>query len=696
MKNRSSHYKKLNQILTSEDFLRLDEYKNSQQWKNMSSKERELLANLFIKKGKKQLLEENSQATESFHLAMTILPDNPSLLHQIGLSYASQDHKISCLNLACKFFKHASEISPDFFQAFVNWGSVLINLGILHDDTNYFQDALQKFSYASTLLPKINDHLAIFYWHWGKCWHLLGKQSGEPRDFFHALEKYQHVPQEDSQLPDFWTDYGDLFSEIGILLERNDLFFQAIECYQKALNNNPNHYFSLFCLGCTYSYLYDKYAQEEDFQKAQNAFQNASQLEPKDVNLWAKWGILIFNRNKYEKNISGYQECCEKFKLGYANDPNNPWLLMHWADALLFAGIQNERIDLLLAAEEKLIKASHLISENSEVWYTLGICFNEIGRYYGDVRFYQKAIEKFQHGLSIDESHYFFWYGLAISHFAIGELQDDSEMIEKSIYLCSRALEFGGEKVIPQLWNDWGVALLKLGEMTDNVKAVELALEKFEEAITRQTKQSGANFIELEWLYNYGCALDFMGDLTEDESYYEKAIQVLTRVVQSEPDNVHGRYHFALALSHLGEAEGDVELLQKAIEHFHSLITQDPEDDMAWNDCGLSLLNLGLLIYDPAYSEQSYRIFEEAEESFIHAISLGYTSSYYNLACLHSLKGDYQAALYYAERAENSGALPTLDDMMNDDWLEGFRETDLFKNFISQISNKHNKSQEMS
>ena len=74
-----------------------------------------------------------------------------------------------------------------------------------------------------------------------------------------------------------------------------------------------------------------------------------------------------------------------------------------------------------------------------------------------------------------------------------------------------------------------------------------------------------------------------------------------------------------------------------------------------------------------------------AENKFSQAVSLGCTEAFYNLACLYSITQRYDIAMFYMEKAEQNDALPPLEDIIHDEWLEGLRNTDAFNAFIKEI-----------
>jgi tetratricopeptide (TPR) repeat protein len=310
-----------------------------------------------------------------------------------------------------------------------------------------------------------------------------------------------------------------------------------------------------------------------------------------------------------------------------------------------------------------------------------------LGRYFATEDYYAQAIEKFNQGLLLKSSQPLLLHGVALAYFAIGELKDDLEALEKSTEYFAKLAEFGG-RLFPQFLSDWGVALMKLGEITNDRSYVEAAAAKFEQVINGRLDAIDGEEVETEWLYNYGCAMDFLGDFHDDPVYYEKAVQVLSHVIKIDPDYIHARYNLALALSHLGELSSDVNCFHNAIEQFHEVVMHDPEDEITWNDYGLALLNLAVLTTDPMDAHRAKGLFEQAEIRLQHAALLGSLHAYYNLACLYALTDNPAAAIHYLEKAEHSQALPLPDDVIHDEWLDGLRDQPAYRLFISRLLNQ--------
>ncbi len=682
--------KKLQEILEEKSFESLAIFSNSQKWKNLQDHERLLLSKLFIKKGENELKNGNPLFLESLALAESILPSNATILYLKGKVFASQLKNARCLSLAIEAFEQAINIEPHFFEAYLLWGETLIHCGLFHQNSLYFQKAQQKFQEAFAFLEHPTAEIeSRYFWKWGLSWHLSGMTSEEPVDFYQAIQKYRQAQQLGLQCAEFWQDFADALMELNELIKQDDLCLEAISYYNLAICENHQNNDLWFKIASCHAKLYNFNGQLQHFELAAAAFDIAAKSDEPNFILWLRWGKLYLNACKLLKNSEYPLVSIEKFKKAADIQPDHPVLLSLWAEAEMIYGIHTERLDLLRSAEQKIIHSLKHMSTNPHIWALYGTCLHQLGRYFSDETYYIKAIEKFQQGLSLDGKDPLLWYGLAMSFFSFGEYWGDSQQIENAINCFEKIYEFSNQH-FSQFWNDWGLAFMKLAELTHNKTYLELAIQKFEHIIPLQDEGWFHNNYDAEWLYNYGCALDFLGDFTEETSYYENSIMVLTKALQMNPHHLHARYNLATSLSHLGEATSDIDVLHNAIEHFQIILNTDPEDEISWNDYGLALLNIAELVYESTRPERSKAYYDEAEQKFIQALSLGCTHANYNLSCLHSLLHNYPTAMHYLERAELTGTLPALDDMLHDEWLENLVETPAFRHFISQISSKQN------
>jgi tetratricopeptide (TPR) repeat protein len=691
MKKKGSLLKTFQEIAATQDFTKLDAFRAPESWDSLTVEERENLANLFLLLGESQLKDGNKQVFESFSVSEKLLPNNAALMVKLAEIYSQQPDNGACLKNANKLLEKAISLDPTSFQAYFLWGNVLVQLGIFHFEANYFIEADGKYTQAEKLLTE-NQNASDLYWQWGFSWFCHGKHAGEAIELRKAVEKYRQAKELGASSSSFWNDFGNALVDLGYLIERHELFKEAVEMYQKSVDLEPTYFEGWINLACSLQHIYNLTGLEEIFKSADTAFEKASTINYDYAHLWYRWGFLYVTEAKRMHNMDRLKQSLQKFEKAFQCDPQHPGILGRWGDAQILFGSLTEDLTLLRSGEAKIVKSLELAPDSVELWVVYGTCLNELGRYFGEEEYYAQAIEKFQYALSIDRKDPLAWYGLALSHYALGELHRDATMLEKCIRYCSNAVEFAGE-AFPQFWNDWGVALMRLAEMTHDRQYLESAVEKFVKALNGPNGEINIDQVSIEWVYNYGAALDFLGEFTGELSYCEQAAQVLSQVVQFYPEHAAAHYNLALTFSHIADLKEEVEYFYQSLDEFETLLKLDPEDEFAWTDWGLTLINLGLFINDSHISEKSIQCYEQAEAKLQQAIALGNRHAYYHLACLYSLNGNYSASMHFINKANTHDALPSLDELMHDEWLDGLRKTQAFRHFINQLVSKQSKDQ---
>lgn len=687
MNEPSSVLEKLQQMLNTGSYTALEPFTDPVSWQTLVLSEKELLAKLFIRRAEELLNAGNPSGVNLLERALKLCNDNFNILVSVGKVYAAQGHNVGCLSAALRAFKSALELDPSAFEVSQAYIQVLLTKGKLVDEVGYFSEARNECELiVETASLQDKDVQARFFWDWGKSLFCIGQNYGEAIDFYKACEKYQEVASRDLNDPEFFKDYGDVYLELARLLGRENFCLEAIEWYQKSIKLSHESVDAWYSLGVCYMMLFENFNDKEHLFKASQSFSNAAKLDPNHSSVWLKWGLLQLDYGKQNEDVDFLEKSIEKFIRADAIEAKHPAILCSWGEALMLKGTLEEEVSDLKAAEKKFADSIAMQPENDFIWQLYGCCYNEMGRYFSNESYFHEAINKFQQGLAINKNSAFLWHGLAYSHFAIGELKSDLSFIEKSCQYCAKAMEHGSLSQA-QFWNDWGVALMKMAELSHEKSYAEAAIEKFENAMHLQSSVNEEE-CDSELIYNYGCALDFLGDFSDDIHYYEKAIQALQKVLQQDPHHPHARYNLALAISHLGELAADVESLERAIEQFEIVIKHDPEDEMAWNECGLTFISLAQLIHDATLPYKSENYYELAEAKLQQAVSLGCVQAYYNLACFYSLNENMHVAMFYMEKAEVYNGLPSLEEIMNDDWLEALRQTPAFHSFISSYKRK--------
>jgi len=289
--------------------------------------------------------------------------------------------------------------------------------------------------------------------------------------------------------------------------------------------------------------------------------------------------------------------------------------------------------------------------------------------------FYQ-AIESFQEGISIDRTRHKDWYGIAQVYAKVGDADDDIDAFEKAVRFYAKAFDL---KPISSHYFDYGFALSRLGEMKDDPELLKRALSYFEYTLQ---SQKNALYLHPEWLYHYAITLDLLGDCYEDQNGYQKSLEIFSQVLMIDPDFPRIHYRIGLAYAHLGEALGEMDHFYRAINHFRLALKQEEENDFAILDWGITLINIAQHTYDKDLTEQCHR---EAEAKLLHSARLGNLQAFYHLACLYSLLKQYDKSMQFIFKSHEAKSLPALEELLDDDWLDGLRMTTSFQEFLTHL-----------
>lgn len=649
----SQNFRKLlKEIAETKTWEKLEEFHSCKALELMSLNDKSKLADLFYQKGKHLSLDQKNE---------------------------------SVLKEALRSFETALMIDPAIGQAWLEKAEVLMSLATLLEDPTFFNDAFEMFLNAEKVFASQGKLMPVEYlYRWGTCSYQLGKYSEEPLDFKIAVEKFREAFERGSDSPEFFFDYATALAELGGAIGRVEFILESLDYFQRSLkveSDNPKIWLKFACVS---KLLYLITQEPEYYTLADQSFFEAARNSYSNFVLWLNWGQLLAYEGKITRDLELLNASLEKFEKADALNANDPIILSSWADALMHAGALEERLDFLREAQEKIETCLVLCPNDVDLICLHGHCLIHLGRYFADERFLNEATQKFHEGLALDKKISILWHGLATAHYLLGEICQDRVHFERASKCCSEAIELGEEENA-QYWNDWGVALMKLAEMGHNLRLMLEASEKFEKAIALYNKKK-PSLPEPEWFYNYACTLDYLGDFYGNPNYYEKAINIFIKILDQYPHLNHVRYSLALSLYHLGDATCDVEYLENAIEHFEILLMHDQEDEILCNDFGVTYLTLADLLVDTILPNRSEEPFEKAEQLFVQAIAGGSLIAYYHLACLHSLKGNYPEAMFFIEKAKLVKVLPAIDDLLQDEWLEGLRQTSSFHSFLNTLS----------
>jgi tetratricopeptide (TPR) repeat protein len=640
------------------------------------------LAIRYLSQGEMALLQGNLSALSCFEAASNLDPDNPSVWYRQGLAffeYGSEDGKEKALLIASKNFKIATQIDPNFFDAWIAWGNVLLQLGRFHEEHHYLLEAKEKYQRALSLTEGVSKEiLAELYWDYGIVWAEIATHSGEALDIRLAIDAFQTSKNyQESPPPEFWNDCGKAYLEMGLLINDSRLYTKAIEYLQKGVDVSPKFLDGWISLAEGYSQLYINTLNERYATKASDAYAIAAKMAPRDADIWLGWAQLLGESGKHNHDPKMLRLSIEKCARADQLNTEDPLIVSQWVESLSTLGVATGRLDLLIEAEQKVLKSTEEFPDDPDLWYAYGVCLTAMGRYYEDADYYEMAIEKLQYGLSVDRTDPELWHALGLTHKYYADLTNDEDLIERASRFLARAMDL--KPSCPALLFDTASALLQLSDILSDLPSLEQAVILFEILLQNHKE---VLLHHPDWLFQYASAVQSLGDFTEEPHNYIKAIEIFSHVLLIDPDYPNIHHKLALAYVELAHINGEAEYYKRAIHFYRLAIRQDKENDQAWLDWGVCLIHLAHHTFD---SDSMHEFYLDAEDKLTQAGRLGNTGAYYCLACLYSILGNCQDSIEFIYKALHARAIPSMEELLEDDWLETLRSTAAFTQFFNAL-----------
>lgn len=631
------------------------------------------------------------RALDYFDAAIKLDSSNSQLYYSQGLILfefgEEEEIQDKVLLLASKKFKAATALAPEFFDAWQAWGSLLSTLGLNSGEHHYFQEAKEKLCRAIALSEdQDRNTLAELYWELGIVYAHLAEHSQEALDWHQAIEAFLKAHSLDDKLPaDYWLDHGHACLKFAVQINDARSISKAIQYLKNAVALDAQSFDSWCLLAAALQKLYLHTHDEDHFNEAHECFSSASQIQPQDFDLWMNWAKFLTDSAKRIADVKRLRLAIEKCQRAFAINPDEPLVQAVWGEALALLGNYTERLDLIYDAQNKITQAIEMEGDLPDIWYSDGICCQALGHYFEDTDYYYQAIEKFQEGLSIDRTCHRHWHAIGWTYALLGDLEGSPETAELSLRFLQKAVDLHASTYYIF---DYASALSKLGEMTQEQRWMEEAIAQFERLLHLQ---KNALYVHPDWLFQYACTLDALGDFHEEERYYTQAIETFTHVLMIDPDFTPVHHRLGLALSHMGELTCEIDYFHRAVHHFRLAMKNDEENDNILIDWAAVFINIALHSHDSSESDQFFR---DAEHKLFAALRLGNPHANYHLACLNSLIGNPEIGMYYLEKSRKCDALPPIDELLHDEWLENIRSSGDFQDFLTQLEHRRNYQQE--
>jgi tetratricopeptide (TPR) repeat protein len=376
-----------------------------------------------------------------------------------------------------------------------------------------------------------------------------------------SIDDFDRAPQDDNK-DGFISDIvRDLSFRIAYILSQKSISAKTLlgfKHYTEALDN-----YQQYILTKQINYLN---GASENCIKATDVEQNYKKM----LGLFFNLGIAYFNERIYDK-------ADEMFSGAIELDPQNS---MAWSNK--GSALNNlKRYDESLKAAEKAIE---LNPRNSLAWYNKGFALDDQDKHDEAIQAYDKAIE-------INPQYAAAWNNKGIAFENQGEHDEAIQAYDKAIEINPQYAE---------AWNNKGTALDDQGKHGEAIQAYDKAIEinpryaeawnnkgnalknqgKHEEAIQAYDKAIEIN-------PRYANAWNNKGNALKNQDKHEEAIRAYDKAIELNPQ-------LAEAWNNKGIALDDQDKHEEAIQAYDKAIELNPQLAEAWNNKGIALKALGL------------------------------------------------------------------------------------------------------
>lgn len=616
-----------------------------------------------------------------FRLSESLIPkDNAILLQEAALYYklARSTQKPRFLLLARKKLEEVvgEELNPAFLHLS---GNILVGLSRFSEEETLLEKGIDQLQAAEKLLRGDEvEKKGEILWDLARAWIRLGEKSQEVADFSQAFDKYSEATKFNTHPPTFWIDYAEGLYQMG-LLTRKTLYFQSsIEYLKKAIadlytQENSKAEADLVKAWKVYLQVMKKKLELEEItcDEIDPLFFEAICAIPKEADLWMQWGALYLNEGWLKKELSLIEKGLEKITSSKIAlfDPLRFSAL--FGQGLITMGLFLEDFRLINEGEKRVLQTLQVQPTHPQLLYSAGLGALAKGLYFSETTFFYDALLHFKKGLASESGNLNLLHGVFEAYLGLGVMEKEVKILKKALKAIHQLCELSPTTSL--YYYEEGITLASLADIEESETLLEKAIEQFRLANSLQEEQKRG--IYPKYLFQLACALDDLGEMTGEPSHHEEAIAIFSELKEKSKNSTTITFRLALALSHLGETEGDSECLLRASEIFEKMAVKVEENDTFYCAWGYTLLNLAELVYDTLLPEKAAQLRAAAEEKLILALKLGSVEANYHLACLYSLSGYYDSSLTYLQRAEETDSLPDLENLEQDEWLEGVRQT---------------------
>lgn len=210
---------------------------------------------------------------------------------------------------ACVHFNKATDLKPDYAEAYNDWGIALTDLIDYRADETLYPACYDKFRKATG----INPQYAIAFYNWGNALFDEAEIFDDDKVYAESVEKYRQAAKLKPDDADIYYSWANALLALAEIRKDERLYRICFDKYSKAgeLNTNEAEIFNNWAIAL--SNLAKLRGGDKDlYYQSFDKYKKALDIRPDYVKTYFNWGLDLFELAKLENDIHAYAKEIEE------------------------------------------------------------------------------------------------------------------------------------------------------------------------------------------------------------------------------------------------------------------------------------------------------------------------------------------------------------------------------------------------
>ncbi len=453
-------------------------------------------------------------------------------------------------NKADEKYKEATELNPNYYQAYNNWGGLLFSLAEIkgrEEAKELYNEAIKKYKKAIELNP---NHPQA-YNNWGASLNGLAKiiEGRAAEDLYNeAIKKYEKAIELDPKFTTAYNNWGVSLNGLAEIKEGEEVekfYKQAIEKYIKAVEINPNYSEPYYNWGGSLNGL-AKIKEGEEVEKfykqAIEKYEKAVEINPNYSEAYYNFGVLLADLAKIKEGKEReklYNEAIKKYKKAIELNPNYYQAYNNWAVSLVnLAKLKEggEAEDLYNEAIKKYKKVIELNPNYYQAYNNWGVSLVNLAQIKEEKEvedLYNEAIKKYEKAIGINPNYYRAYNNLGYVLGVLAQtkaIKEAEKLYKQAIKKYKKAIELNPEYA--NAYYNFGNTLIAFGKTLEKIGADKLYKQEISEEHKKMVGLNPKYADAYNYLLNSLAGLAKTKEREEAEGLYKQAIEKHVKAIE--------------------------------------------------------------------------------------------------------------------------------------------------------------------